>query len=373
MSKKAVLIGCNYEGTEGELKGCVNDVKRMYACLTERLGFEEDNIEVLIDADDSYPDPTGETIRRAITNLIQNAEPDDVLYIHYSGHGTRLPAETGDDDDTGYDECIVPTDMNLITDDDFRDFVDELPEGCKLTIVSDSCHSGGLIDESIEQIGESHVENQIEGEEQEDQQESEDRDIRNRDLPVEVLVEILKQKTGRDDLDVGKLRPTIFDVFGEEASPKMKKFIKGMITKLENYDNEEHDEEEEMEMCMALAFLKEKIEEDEEWARLVMEIEYENDQEIYAGQYRGIIPDGGILISGCQSHQTSADANPTGDPNEAYGALTNAMLTILEETDGEISYQDLVYRTRQILSETGYSQRPGLYCSDQYADAQFLG
>jgi len=35
--------------------------------------------------------------------------------VHYSGHGTRLPAETGEDDDTGYDECIVPSDMNLIT------------------------------------------------------------------------------------------------------------------------------------------------------------------------------------------------------------------------------------------------------------------
>ena len=38
-----------------------------------------------------------------------------MLFVHYSGHGTRLPAETGEDDDTGFDECIVPSDMNLIT------------------------------------------------------------------------------------------------------------------------------------------------------------------------------------------------------------------------------------------------------------------
>ena len=41
------------------------------------------------------------------------------------------------------------------TDDDFREFVDQIPEGCRITIVSDSCHSGGLIDEAKEQIGES--------------------------------------------------------------------------------------------------------------------------------------------------------------------------------------------------------------------------
>lgn len=115
MTKRAVLIGVNYPGTKAELKGCVNDVKRMYACLVDRYGFPEENITVLIDTDDRYTQPTGRNIRRALGNLVRSAEPDDVLFVHYSGHGTRLPAETGEDDDTGYDECIVPSDMNLIT------------------------------------------------------------------------------------------------------------------------------------------------------------------------------------------------------------------------------------------------------------------
>lgn len=115
MTKKAVLIGINYPGTKAELKGCVNDVKRMYACLVDRYGFSKENITVLIDTDDRYTQPTGRNIRRALGNLVQSAEPGDVLFVHYSGHGTRLPAETGEDDDTGYDECIVPSDMNLIT------------------------------------------------------------------------------------------------------------------------------------------------------------------------------------------------------------------------------------------------------------------
>lgn len=113
--KRALLVGCNYPGTKAELKGCINDVKRMQRCLIERYGFAEEDIVVLIDTDPSYPQPSGANIRRAISNLVASARPGDYLFIHYSGHGTRLPAETGDNDDTGYDECIVPCDMNLIT------------------------------------------------------------------------------------------------------------------------------------------------------------------------------------------------------------------------------------------------------------------
>ena len=115
MTKKAVLIGCNYPGTKAELKGCINDVKRMCRCLVDRNGFYEDNITILIDTHDSYTLPTGKNVRKALNDLVLSSKPGDFLFVHYSGHGTRLPAETGEDDDTGYDECIVPCDMNLIT------------------------------------------------------------------------------------------------------------------------------------------------------------------------------------------------------------------------------------------------------------------
>jgi hypothetical protein len=87
----------------------------MYQCLVDRYGFSEDNVTILIDTDDSYTQPTGRNVRQALKDLVRSAEPGDMLFVHYSGHGTRLPAETGEDDDTGYDECIVPCDMNLIT------------------------------------------------------------------------------------------------------------------------------------------------------------------------------------------------------------------------------------------------------------------
>jgi hypothetical protein len=113
--KLALLVGINYPGTKAELKGCYNDVDRMRRCLVDRFGFDEADIRVLTDADRSAPQPTGANIRRALSRLVGDARPGDFLFFHYSGHGTRLPAETGQHDDTGYDECIVPCDMNLIT------------------------------------------------------------------------------------------------------------------------------------------------------------------------------------------------------------------------------------------------------------------
>ncbi|KAK9268824.1 hypothetical protein L1049_000588 [Liquidambar formosana] len=415
MAKKALLIGCNYKGTKAELKGCINDVNRMYSCLIERYGFSEDDIKVMIDTDESYTQPTGKNIRRAIQNLIRSAEPGDLLFVHYSGHGTRLPAETGEDDDTGYDECIVPCDMNLITDDDFRDFVDQVPEGCYLTIVSDSCHSGGLIDEAKEQIGEStrneehesgsgfefksFLHQKVQGtlesrgihipsglrHHRRHQEDVDDREIeaeygergymKSRSLPLSTLIEILKQKTGKDDIDVGKLRPTLFDMFGEDASPKVKKFMKVIMNKLQHGDDEGGGGGGLLGMVSNLAqdFLKQKLEEnDEGYAKPALETEVGSKQEVYAGANKRALPDGGILISGCQTHQTSADASPSGNADEAYGALSNAIQIIIAESDGRITNQELVLKARKMLKSQGFTQQPGLYCSDHHVDAPFV-
>ena len=108
--KKAVLIGCNYPETKAELRGCINDVKRMRRWLVERYGFDDEDITVLIGTDDSYAQPTGKNIRDALSLLIRSAGPGDLHFVHYSGRDARLPSETGEDD-----ECIGPCDTNLIT------------------------------------------------------------------------------------------------------------------------------------------------------------------------------------------------------------------------------------------------------------------
>lgn len=67
--------------------------------------------------------------------------------------------------------------------------------------------------------------------------------------------------------------------------------------------------------------------------------------------------DVGILITGCQSTETSADVRPPG--GGAYGALTNAMKTALEKNP-DVSYYDLVIQVRSLLKQGGYSQNPCL-------------
>lgn len=41
MTKRALLIGCNYPGTDAALKGCVNDVLNMKEVLINYKGFDE--------------------------------------------------------------------------------------------------------------------------------------------------------------------------------------------------------------------------------------------------------------------------------------------------------------------------------------------
>ncbi|KAK7405771.1 hypothetical protein VNO78_07380 [Psophocarpus tetragonolobus] len=419
MAKKAVLIGINYPGTKAELRGCINDVWRMHRCLIQRYGFSQDDITVLIDTDRSYKEPTGKNIRSALSTLVQSAAAGDVLFVHYSGHGTRLTAETGEDDDTGYDECIVPSDMNLITDDDFREFVEGVPTDCKLTIVSDSCHSGGLIDGAKEQIGNS---TKVEGQQSsgsgsgfglssflrrtvEDaiesrgiripsalrhhghkhDEEDNDRDIelphehygyvKNRSLPLSTIIDILRQKTGKNDIDAGKLRLSLYDIFGEDASPKVKKFMKVILNKLQlgNGGSEKHGGILGLVGSLAQEFLKQKLDANEEgYAKPAMETQADSKYEAYAGSMKPRLPSSGILMSGCQTDQTSADASPSGNSANAYGAFSNAIQVIIEENDGAVTNQEIVLKAREKLKRGGFTQRPGLYCSDDHVEGPFV-
>ncbi|KAI4323294.1 hypothetical protein L6164_022912 [Bauhinia variegata] len=394
MAKKAVLIGCNYPGTKAELRGCINDVWRMYNCLIQRYGFSEDDITVLIDTDDSYEQPSGKNIRSALATLVLSAEPGDVLFVHYSGHGTRLPAETGEDDDTGYDECIVPCDMNLITDDDFKELVDRVPRGDSTKgeeesgsgfgfksflhrTVEDAIESRGIhIPSALRHHGHGHREDEEEEREIEIGYGGEHGYVKNRSLPLSTLIDILKQKTGKDDIDVGKIRPTLFDVFGEDASPKVKKFMKVILNKLQHGHGEgggEHGGILGMVGSLAQEFLKAKLDEnDEGYAKPAMETQVGSKHEAYAGSTKRGFPDGGILLSGCQTDQTSADASPAGDTRKAYGAFSNAIQSIIEETDGAITNQELVHKAREKLKRQGFKQQPGLYCGDHHVDVPFV-
>ncbi|CAN8312308.1 unnamed protein product [Cochlearia groenlandica] len=371
MAKKAVLIGINYPGTTVELRGCVNDVYRMKKCLINRYGFSSNDIEILIDTDNSFKQPTGKNIRAALTKLIGDGESGDTLVFHYSGHGTRIPTAKGIYDATDYDECITPCDMNLIMDDEFRDMVAEVKTGCRLTIISDSCHSGGLIEKVKEQIGESHVnppksgiskfltsllkslvstcglsssqrgrggdqENFIRKIELED---GETVDVKTRYLPLDSYISLLEEQIGQTDIKYAKIRPTLVNVFGQDSSPNV-------IVSNSMKRNNGH---------RGL------------FGMLIGKREANINGEVSKD------PDNGILLSGCQTDQRSEDVYMT-RTGKGYGAFSDAIQTILLKTRQEkkITNKDMVMRAREYLKRQGFSQRPGLYCHDRYVNQPFI-
>uniref|UniRef100_A0A7I4BQ31 Peptidase C14 caspase domain-containing protein n=1 Tax=Physcomitrium patens TaxID=3218 RepID=A0A7I4BQ31_PHYPA len=677
MVRRALLVGCNYPGEPCELKGSANDVDRMHVLLTKKFGFKPTEILVLVDIDPRSRQPTGANIRKSLRKLVDGAEPGDVLFFHFSGHGTQVPPDRGRRDETGYEECIVPSDMNLLTDDDFRELVDRIPPGCNFTFIADACHSGGLIDNEKEQIGDRYsmgeggplggrprpplrpeaggggltdlvaegieafsgagggkqnsfmgmvgqalgsrlnirglpgdddreydpkltdpyarqpgspydrgyadggipsgypterpydrrnpIESEMGGYEgrgsgydrrearepersyertydtpgssyaggidpeatygrpledprgygrpskraddefnysprgasyerplragdddygyparpvrpteddyryssegasrrlekggygyaeedpydryhtydsREDDKRRFDREgyrkehdrrgrygegseyedssrypvkyqseysvgsgnyggypdagvryggyldsgdygysgkphhtpLKNKSLPLNILTSILSQRTGRS-VKPGNIYQNLYDLFGEDASPTVKVFVRILLNKLEDYEGEDGGRSHGLLGKiggLASSLLKTKIDNDPSGG-YPEDRQGEELRRHRRRQRRNY--DAGILISACEPHESSADANPTNDPRDAYGALSNAIQTVIGESRGYLTNRQVVMAARRLLNEQGYKQHPCLYCSDRNADAYFL-
>lgn len=147
-TKRAVLIGINYVGQEGALAGCHNDVLNMKEYIMNVHGFEEDNIEVLMD-DGVHKDPTKDNIMAAYDKIAKDSKSGDVVFCHFSGHGGKVKDDNGDEDD-GYDETLIPVDYKSagqIRDDDIlKRLVIPMAAGVFATCVMDCCHSGTVMD-----------------------------------------------------------------------------------------------------------------------------------------------------------------------------------------------------------------------------------
>ena len=130
MSIHALHIGINkYKGAT--LRGCVNDAKAM-------AGFfkRAESRKVLLDKD-----ATRKNILAELAKLLKRLKADDWGVITFSGHGTWLPDESGDESD-GRDEALVCADLKLIVDDDFGKLLSKRHPASRLFVVTDSCHSG---------------------------------------------------------------------------------------------------------------------------------------------------------------------------------------------------------------------------------------
>ncbi len=138
MSKRALCVGINdYPGTESDLSGCVNDANDWAAELRQR-GYAA---AVLLNSQASR-----KAIEDGLKNLIEGARAGDSLVFTFSGHGSWLPDQDGDEPDHR-DEMICPHDITknqYLLDDDLAEIFALKPAGASLYFISDSCHSGSV-------------------------------------------------------------------------------------------------------------------------------------------------------------------------------------------------------------------------------------
>ncbi|PFH46905.1 hypothetical protein AMATHDRAFT_198817 [Amanita thiersii Skay4041] len=150
--KRALCIGINYTGQRDELNGCINDAKTFRNFLIDRYGFRSSDVMLLTD-DNRDPEykPTRKNMIESMKWLIQGAQKDDSLVIHYSGHGGQKRDEGGHEAD-GMDEVIFPLDFkqsgDIVDDEMNKILVQPLPSGCRLTVRFTilCCHSGTVLD-----------------------------------------------------------------------------------------------------------------------------------------------------------------------------------------------------------------------------------
>lgn len=99
-SHYAILIGIDAYPIL-PLKGCVNDVQKIRECIESKLSFGMSvsvNIRALIAPVTEAPVaetkdwPTYRNVTLALERIVSEAKCGDFVFIHYSGHGTRLMA-----------------------------------------------------------------------------------------------------------------------------------------------------------------------------------------------------------------------------------------------------------------------------------------
>ena len=144
--KKALLIGINYttdiSSNVVQLRGCIDDIVNLQTALIAKYGYEPSNISVLRD-DLSGCIPTKENITNQIKSIIESNA--DEIWVHYSGHGSRL-LKAGSNE---FDNTLIPSDYKtagFILDDELFSYIKSIRLGTSAIFTFDCCHSGTICD-----------------------------------------------------------------------------------------------------------------------------------------------------------------------------------------------------------------------------------
>ncbi|CAB9531528.1 Metacaspase-1 (Partial), partial [Seminavis robusta] len=141
-TRRALLI-CVVSGEGHDLKGPPNDIQYVHHFLTQHCGFKDKDIIQLRDdqhAPASSKRSTKQNILDGFSKMVRMSNPNDVLFIQYTGHGGRL----------GDNLYILPSDYKengqIMDDDILKDLIKFLPEAVHCTMLVDCCYSGVIGD-----------------------------------------------------------------------------------------------------------------------------------------------------------------------------------------------------------------------------------
>ena len=142
MSKKALLIGINYNGTSSQLNGCINDINSIGTILTEKYAFKS----ITKITDETTQKPTRDVILASFAQFLASGVEGDLLFFSFSGHGSST-LDRNKDETNGNDEMIITSDLKGILDDELKALIQtNLKKNVTLFALFDCCFSGTVLD-----------------------------------------------------------------------------------------------------------------------------------------------------------------------------------------------------------------------------------
>lgn len=131
-SQLVICFGINnYRGTANDLAKCVADAEALARLFGGRT---------ILDAAVTRTRFREELADWAAAVPVWRG-PNDYGVATYSGHGTYVPDQNGDEPD-GRDECLVMASLSLVRDDEYRQLIAGRRPGARLVVISDCCFSG---------------------------------------------------------------------------------------------------------------------------------------------------------------------------------------------------------------------------------------
>jgi hypothetical protein len=134
--KRALLFGINKYGGGNDLQGCINDIED----VKTKLNKEFPGFEILMFKDSQV---TCKTFFDTIKQSLEVMRTGDILYIHFSGHGTQIPSSL---EVNGYHEALYLIDGPFI-DDQIQTLQELTLDDVTVVVKFDSCFSGNMLRE----------------------------------------------------------------------------------------------------------------------------------------------------------------------------------------------------------------------------------